>query len=434
MPSNYVLLESVTVGEKTASSIVFSNIPQSGYTDLYIKFSGRNSGNFFTFSVSCNDTSVTQVIRLFGNGTSPSSDTFNGHYTAFSSGLASVYGNADIYISNYTTSNFKNVMVDAVSENNTTAAYMNLGSGLYASTSAITSVSLIPESGTFAQYTTASLYGVSALNVTPTIAPKAIGGDIIQADSTYWYHAFLNSGTFTPVTNLTCDYLVVGGGGGGGTPSGDAGGGGGAGGYITSLGGSALSLSANTVYTAIVGAGGSPSGYGSDSIFATITATGGGRGGGDRVPGGNGGSGGGGGGGNSTVAGGTATLGQGNNGGTGSNSNANYLGGGGGGAGAVGGNVSYPSSTAGNGGIGLNTNSTWATVTGTGVSGYYAGGGGGCAKPAGTPGSGGTGGGGAGGANTNGSAGIPNTGGGGGGSTTLGAVGGSGIIIVRYAI
>lgn len=110
--------------------------------------------------------------------------------------------------------------------------------------------------------------------------------------------------------------------------------------------------------------------------------------------------------------------------------------GGGGGAGQAG--------QSGTGGNGLNTYSTWATATTTGVGGWYGGGGGGGgggADPgAGRP--GGAGGGGKGSTNlsTNFTDGTANTGSGGGGrfishsGSGAGGVGGSGLLIVRYAV
>ena len=41
MPANYVLLEKITVGAAGASSVTFSGIPQTGYTDLVVKASAR---------------------------------------------------------------------------------------------------------------------------------------------------------------------------------------------------------------------------------------------------------------------------------------------------------------------------------------------------------------------------------------------------------
>jgi hypothetical protein len=39
MTANYVLLEKITVGAAGASSVTFSGIPQTGYTDLVVKTS-----------------------------------------------------------------------------------------------------------------------------------------------------------------------------------------------------------------------------------------------------------------------------------------------------------------------------------------------------------------------------------------------------------
>jgi hypothetical protein len=43
MTANYVLLEKITVGAAGASSVEFSGIPQTGYTDLVVKVSARGT-------------------------------------------------------------------------------------------------------------------------------------------------------------------------------------------------------------------------------------------------------------------------------------------------------------------------------------------------------------------------------------------------------
>ena len=73
-------------------------------------------------------------------------------------GTANTFSNLEIYIPNYTGSNFKQIIVDSTAEDNSTNnAYLYLGSGLYRSTSAITKISI---SLSFVQYSTISLYGV----------------------------------------------------------------------------------------------------------------------------------------------------------------------------------------------------------------------------------------------------------------------------------
>ena len=395
MPNNYVLLERIELNADTAS-VTFSNIPQTGYTDLLIKVSTRSTSANNIYMTLNGSTTNYASRYLYGSGTAAASGNDTTRYvgtTSDSSNTANTFGNAEIYIPNYTSSNYKSVSADSVAETNATTVYSAITAQLWSNTAAITSISLFPSSGSYVQYSTFSLYGLAALGTTPAIAPKANGGSI-YSDGTYWYHVFRTSGTFTPQLALTADVLQVAGGGGSNQ------GGGGAGGLLV-LSNQSLAVSS---YTVTVGAGGAADANGANSQFGALTAAvGGGRGGANSTsnPPGNGGSGGGSMGNTSPpyggFAGGTGTAGQGNNGGSGTWGSV-YVAGGGGGAGAVGSNNS--GGTGGAGGAGSNAYSSWATATSTGVSGYYAGGGGGAANLAGTsgnsPGAGGAGGGGAG--------------------------------------
>ena len=438
MAANYILLETITVGEAGASSVTFNNIPQSGYTDLLIKWSARDSStnDYVALSVNGNSSAFTQKT-LFGTGSAASSFTTPVQYVGHLDNTnltANTFTNSEIYIPNYTSSNNKSYSADGAQENNGSGAQVNITAGVWSNTAPITSITLSPSGANFVQYSTFSLYGLAAVGTTPVIAPYASGGDIIQTDGTYWYHAFLSSGTFTPAKALSCDYLVVAGGGGG---SSDTGGGGGAGGFRTSIGGSPLAITANSATTVTIGAGGSGAGSnGSNSVFATITSTGGGAGAGYSNAGTSGGSGGGGAAFNNGPS--SGTSGQGNSGGTGASNGA----GGGGGAGGVGSNSD--GTNGGTGGAGTYNSLTDAAGALLGVgqlsSGhyYFAGGGGGSTRnnSAGNRGAAGVGGGGIGGYYTTAAgSGTPNTGGGAGGND-FGSVpkGGSGIVIVRYAI
>ena len=452
MPNTYTLLETITVGAAGASSVTFNSIPQTGYTDLVLNSSIRCTAAEDTAFLRFNNDSATNYSyrRLIGDGSSAASSTATSQaqlalqFMAESGYTANTFSNNAVYIPNYTSSNTKSVSFDSVNERNASNPRMLIAAGLWSGTAAITTMQVLPGAGNFAQYSTFSLYGVSALGTTPTKAPKATGGSIIQTDGTYWYHAFLSSGTFTPATGLSCDYLVVAGGAG----SSELGGGGGAGGLrstVTATGGggsleSALSLASGTGYTVTIGAGGAgvttptaAGANGSNSVFSTITSTGGGGGSIYDLSGVAGGSGGGSGRGSGT--GGARTTNQGFAGGAGGG-----FGGvgcaGGGGAGAVGANATS-STVSGNGGVGVQI-SALATTTGTGAnSGYYAGGGGGGSGNSNTAGTGGLGGG-ASGKNSNGGtsdSGVANTGGGGAGGSAgggTGGSGGSGIVIIRY--
>jgi hypothetical protein len=281
---------------------------------------------------------------------------------------------------------------------------------------------------------------------------------------TYRTHTFTSTGTLTinNVDSINCDYLIVGGG--GGTTSPGRSGGGGGGGYLSNIGSpTSLTLTSSPgVYLVEIGAGGAVNSNGSPTSFSSsgpvmqtlFTAIGGGRGGAPRgfefslTAGGNGASGGGGGAGGLPGGccppseqgrpGGSGTSGQGNAGGSGSNGGVVGGGGwftggsgGGGGAGSVGGNsigAAPPSpsrASGGNGGNGIQN-----SITGTSI--HYAGGGGGDGGQRGDPAanvpSDGT--------NIQGTTGL---GGGptanrGGGGTGGNAVGGSGIVVIRYSI
>jgi hypothetical protein len=460
MPANYVLLEKITVGAAGASSIIFSSIPQTGYTDLKIIAStrGDRSATNAEFFVKFNGATTNFTYRLLqGNASAAGSNNGSTGLAGVSdaaTNTANTFANSEIYIPNYTSANYKSYSVDSVEENNTSttpAIYTYLIAGLWSNTAAITSIELYPEGSTnWTQYSTFYLYGVAKLGTTPAIVPYATGGDTIMTDGTYWYHAFKSSGTFTPQKALTADYLVVAGGGG---SSGYSGGGGGAGGLRSAT---SQSLASGTGYTATIGAGGAGSGTGiagagSNSSFNSLSSSGGGQGNtwpnisGVGYPGGSGG-----GGSLAFAAGGAGNSGsyspvEGYAGGAGGKTGGNESTGGGGGATAVGG-AAGNGTTGGNGGAGSSAFSSWGSVTGTGqnVSGTYwfaGGGGGGTRNAASSAGTGGNGGGGAGGLQAAGTSGTANTGGGGGGGTyepntgvPTGGSGGSGLVIVRYSV
>ena len=447
---NYILLERITVGAAGASSVTFANIPQTGYTDLKVVMSVRTSwGNVPDWgSVRFNGDSGNNYSFKYINGSGSaagSSSASGANHAEITTGwvgassTANTFANCEMYIPNYLGSTQKSFSVDATGENNASAAYSSLNAMLWTGTAAIFSITLASANGaTISQYSTFSLYALAADGTTPTVAPYAIGGDIIQTDGTYWYHAFINSGYFTPNKALSCDVLVVAAGGGGG---GQAGGGGGAGGVLALT---SQSLTANTTLTANVGAGGtaatgntiSGSNGGNTQLGALTAATGGGGGGsrGGTITGNNGGSGGGG----SYPGGAGGTGSQGNSGGAGNGGAGS--GGGGGGYGAAGFNGTGTSG--GVGGAGTNSAISWQssafTLLGLGVSGYIAGGGGGGNDYTYPTAAGGSGGGGT--SANNGTAaqnGVANTGSGGGGGSynpVYGGIGGSGLIVLRYAI
>jgi len=169
MAYTYSKIATYTVGSGGVASIDFINIPQT-YTDLIVKFSLRDSSNTgdvwdwldLTFNSNTSNYSARMVYGT-GSATGSVSSTSQIRYAYYvaSTSTASTFGNGEIYIPNYTGSNYKSISSDTVSENNATAAIATLQAGLWSNSSAINSISLKARIG-FAQYSTAHLYGVKA--------------------------------------------------------------------------------------------------------------------------------------------------------------------------------------------------------------------------------------------------------------------------------
>jgi hypothetical protein len=447
--STYTPIASQTLNNSTTTTVTFVGIPQY-FTDLILVFRGGcdNSSMRMQFNT---DTATNYSASVLSGTGSAANATRQSNQDAIL--VAGAYGaqtsisNTIIHIQNYANvTTYKTVL----SRNNDASSATEAFVGMWRNTNAINTISLTAINGTGFWFTGSiiSLYGVVAGGA------KANGGNTVTTDGTYWYHTFTGSGSFTPLQDLTVDYLVVGGGGAGGREdfSSGLGGGGGAGGMRCTVGAtggggsleSPLAVTANTLYPVIVGSGGAPSGAGSrganggNSMFGPIVSIGGGggaggEGGGWTYKGQDGGSGGGGQGNNSslvfgggvTSTGGSGTANQGFAGGTRTGSNGVASGGGGAGqAGNTNGSA--------RGGDGVATSISGSSVT-------YAGGGGGASYS--STEAGGAGGGGTGAfyssGQPGGTAGAVNTGSGGGGGSNLptsSGAGGSGIVIVRYAV
>ena len=168
MPLQIYKIASTTVTASAGqANIDFQNIPQ-GYTDLIISISPRNSSteNAFRVRINNDSSSIYSARWLLGTGAAASSNNHSSQTAAFvgrmsmSSDTASTFGSVNVYIPNYTSSTAKSISSEAVTENNGTTAYQSLFAALYTGTSAISRLTLIPDANNFAQYSTATLYGV----------------------------------------------------------------------------------------------------------------------------------------------------------------------------------------------------------------------------------------------------------------------------------
>jgi len=170
MANTYTLISSVTVGSGGAANIEFTSIPAT-YTDLLVKVSPRstratvNKDNMF---IQLNSSSANFSGRsLYGSGSGSGAsyvDTPDGYvsYAVCAAGAtANTFSNIELYIPNYTSSNYKFISTDGVGETNDTAQEMGFHATLWSNTAAITGVKFTLAVGNFVQYSTAYLYGIS---------------------------------------------------------------------------------------------------------------------------------------------------------------------------------------------------------------------------------------------------------------------------------
>lgn len=172
MATTYTLISSSTVGSGGASSIIFSNIPQI-YTDLVLKWSLRSSTNAYRMNINITYNSISSGysnIYLSGQGAGAATSASNATGTSqiYSgeipgvTGTANTFGNGEIYIPNYRSSNFKNASIyNAQESNQTSNVFLSLISSQLANTAAINQIVITPGADSFAQHSTAYLYGIS---------------------------------------------------------------------------------------------------------------------------------------------------------------------------------------------------------------------------------------------------------------------------------
>jgi hypothetical protein len=167
-PTYTAIAKSVLTG--TQGSIVFSDIPNT-YKDLLIKISARtdNTGTFYNYLRFNGDTGSNYQWRIiYGYNSGTYSDPSGGYvtfgwggYTNNSSLTASTFGNSEVYIGNYAGSNQKGIFADAVMETNAVnGVSLGLGASFWNSTSAITSITLLPSVGSYVSGSRFDLYGI----------------------------------------------------------------------------------------------------------------------------------------------------------------------------------------------------------------------------------------------------------------------------------
>ena len=167
MANTFIKISTVTVGTP-GSTIDFTSIPQT-YTDLKLVMSLRSTRATYAdddFFININGLTTNQLSDyLQGNGSSGgsfSNTRWGALIPADGAATASVFGNAELYIPNYTSANYKASSIDAVHETNATTAYQRLHANLWSASAAITQITIVCADGNFKQYSSATLYGIKS--------------------------------------------------------------------------------------------------------------------------------------------------------------------------------------------------------------------------------------------------------------------------------
>ena len=165
---DYESIATVTVGVGGAASVDFTSIAGT-YKHLQIRGIGRiTSGSYaqVLFRLNGITTNTYGGHYLFGDG-STTSTTANlstsatlGGVISGSSQTSGIFGALVTDILDYTNTNKLKTIRTFSGVDGNGSGYSWLSSGLNGATTAVTSVTLIPESSTFAQNTTFALYGV----------------------------------------------------------------------------------------------------------------------------------------------------------------------------------------------------------------------------------------------------------------------------------
>jgi hypothetical protein len=215
MPT-YTPLQSIQLASSSAT-VTFSNIPQN-YQDLVLVLSVRGTTATNDIDVSAilngDTSSIYSNTRIYGTGSA--AGTQRGTGLAYlrlgnmaGSGSYNSYTPIILNIQNYSNATtFKTTLGRSNNPDRIIDGYVNL----WRSTAAVTSVRL-EASSNFDIGSTFDLYGISPVAAQNA---QAFGGTEIYYDSSYVYHVFKGSGTFTPYRNLTADILTIAGGGSGG--------------------------------------------------------------------------------------------------------------------------------------------------------------------------------------------------------------------------
>ena len=168
----YTLIASQVLSA-SAASVTFSSIPQT-YKTLVLKVSARADGTGAggeNIGLRLNGTTTAYYDRaLYGTGSSVASASNSNTNTAlvyqYADGgalTANTFASTDILIPNYTSSAYKALSSESVTENNATGALQAMAADLWQNTAAVTSITLylLTAGINFVAGSSFYLYGIS---------------------------------------------------------------------------------------------------------------------------------------------------------------------------------------------------------------------------------------------------------------------------------
>jgi hypothetical protein len=170
MATTFTLISSTTVGSGGASTVTLSSIPQT-YNDLVLYSNSRLASGGARYDGTMTMNSVTTNYRFtYGEGYATNSIYTSGANTAAgqeilvnqSNHTANYFSASQFYIANYTSTALKpSLYLQCDPSDSASQFYIQTGTGLFPSGAAISSLTITPNIGNIAQYSSFHLYGIS---------------------------------------------------------------------------------------------------------------------------------------------------------------------------------------------------------------------------------------------------------------------------------
>lgn len=172
MAITYKLIKKVSLSSGSQANIEFTAIPQTFINLILIgstRITGNAGGMYLTFNDNASSYSGVRFgayrsgnnnLRYSDNNASLTNKFFT--VTSDSRSTADYFNTNEIYIANYSESYNKSLFLNGA-KMDIDYSWINheYNYGTWANSSPVTSIKIVPELGSFAQYTTMSLYGIN---------------------------------------------------------------------------------------------------------------------------------------------------------------------------------------------------------------------------------------------------------------------------------